>query len=399
MPPQRADWESRVDAAIDRDELVEITREVVRFASVNPPGDEAPVAAWLSHTLACEGIASELVEHGSNRASLGARMAGRGGPGLILSGHLDVVGAGERAWHHDPFGGEVANGRVYGRGTADMKGAVAAMVAAALALRRAGAPLAGDLILAFTAGEEVDSLGAQVLVARGLLRGASALLIGEPTDLDVYVAEKGNLTMAIRTSGRTAHASMPHLGRNAIYAMAEVVAAIERYSFPDPPHPLLGVPTISVGLIRGGVTSNVVPDGCTIEVDIRSLPDQAHGRVVADIEALLADVCRRRPGIEARVARWEGRPAVESSSDDPFVQDVCAAVEAVSGRRPVPAGVTYATDASVLVPALGVPMAICGPGPREMAHQTDEYVAIDALERAARIYARVAVRRLVGRIG
>jgi succinyl-diaminopimelate desuccinylase len=394
MPP-RADWRAKVAAVIDRAELVELAQRSLQFLSVNPPGDEAPLAAWLAAELERAGIAVELIDHGGGRASVVARLRGAGAPGLILSGHLDVVGAGDRPWQHPPFGGEIADGRVYGRGAADMKGAVAAMVAAALAIRRANAPLAGDLILAFTAGEEVDSLGAQAMIDRDLLAGAGALLIGEPTDLEVYVAEKGNLTLAIQTSGRSAHASMPAIGRNAVYAMADIVSELERYRFPDPPHPLLGAPTISVGMIHGGVKSNVVPDGCTIEVDVRSLPAQPHERIVADLEALLAGVCRRRPGIEARVLWSEGRRGVEGTQDDPFVRDVCAAVEIETGRAPLPGGVTYSTDASVLVPALGVPLAICGPGPREMAHQTDEYVAIDALEQATRIYADVALRRLL----
>src|SRR5207248_4234391 len=135
--------------------------------------------------------------------------------------------------------GAVADGRVYGRGTADMKGALAAMVVAARSLHRADVPLGGDLILAFTAGEEVDSLGAEALAKAGLLAGADAMVVGEPSDLEVYVAEKGNLTLTIAAEGRTAHASMPELGANAVYAMAELIGELERYHFPDPSHPLL----------------------------------------------------------------------------------------------------------------------------------------------------------------
>lgn len=393
MPPR--DWETRVAAEIDRDELVELTRQAVRMPTVNPPGDEAALAEALAETARRDGLKTQLLPHGPMRASLAARVCGSGSrPGLILTGHLDVVGPGTRAWRFDPFEGAVADGRIYGRGTCDMKGALAAMIVAARALRRAGAPLAGDLVLAFTAGEEVDSLGAEALAKAGLLSGADALVVGEPTDLQVYVAEKGNLTLEIATAGHTAHASMPELGVSAIYGMADVLAAIESYRFPDAPHPLLGRPTISVGVIRGGVKSNVVPDDCTIDVDVRTLPGQRHERVVADLEDLLADVRRRRPGLEARVTVSLGREAIETGPDQPIVADVVAAVADIVGRRPIPAGVTYATDASLLVPALGIPMAICGPGPREMAHQTDEYVPIDALVQAAQIYSLVALRRL-----
>ncbi|HEY3107581.1 MAG TPA: M20/M25/M40 family metallo-hydrolase, partial [Chloroflexota bacterium] len=312
MPTAR-DWETRVLARIDRDELVELTRQAIRFASVNPPGDEAPLAEMLAAALRREGIGVELVAHGPGRASVAARLRGAGRRrGLILTGHLDVVGAGERPWRHDPFGGEVANGRVYGRGSSDMKGAVAAMLLAAAALRRAGASLAGDLVLAFTAGEEVDGLGAEALATSGLLGGSDAVVIGEPSDLDVYVAEKGNLTVEIETAGRTAHASMPELGVNAIYGMADLIAALERWRPAGAPHPLLGEPTLSVGLVRGGVKSNVVPDGCVVEVDLRTLPGQVQARVLAELEELLTDLRRRRPGLEVRVSRTLGRAAVET---------------------------------------------------------------------------------------
>src|SRR3989442_4308395 len=151
MPTAR-DWETRVLARIDRDELVELTRRAIGFASVNPPGDEAPLAEMLAAVLRREGISAELVAHGPGRASVAARLRGSGQRrGLILTGHLDVVGAGDRPWRHDPFGGEVVDGRVYGRGSCDMKGGVAAMLLAAAALRRAGASLARDPLLPLTA--------------------------------------------------------------------------------------------------------------------------------------------------------------------------------------------------------------------------------------------------------
>jgi succinyl-diaminopimelate desuccinylase len=380
---------------IDRHEVVELARAAIRVRTVNPPGDEQALAELFAARLRAGGLEAELVPHAEGRASLVARLPGdRGRPGLVMTGHLDVVGPGDRPWRHDPFDGEIVEDRLYGRGSSDMKGALASMAGAALALRRENVRLAGDLVLAFTAGEEVDSLGALALVERGHLGRADGLVVGEPTDLEVYVAEKGNITVEIRTAGASAHASMAHLGRNAIYAMADVIAALERHRFDAPAHPLLGTPTLSVGTVRGGTGSNVVPDGCAIEVDVRSLPGQSVEGVVGELEALLTEVRRKRPALDARISRTLGRGAVETAPDAPLVGDVLAAVETVTGRRPVPTGVMYATDASVLVPALGVPMAICGPGHRELAHQTDEHVSITALEQAARIYALVALRRL-----
>lgn len=398
MPPAVADLERRVLAAIDREELIDLTRTLVRAPTVNPPGEEGALAELLAGRLRDERVGCYLLDHGSGRASLVARLPGTGRrAGLILTGHLDVVGVGDRPWRHGPFEGVVADGRLYGRGSADMKGAVAAMAAAAIAIRRAGAPLGDDLILAFTAGEEVDSLGAQALVDAGLLDGADAVVVGEPTDLELYVAEKGNLSFEIEARGRTAHSSMPEIGLNAVYAMAEVVGALEHLDLDAPPHPLLGPATLSVGTIVGGVKSNVVPDRCAVEVDVRTLPDQPHAAVLARVESLLAEVAARRPGVDLRVSRSFGRDAVATAPNAEVVRQVAQAVFDVTGRRPTPGGVPYATDAAVLVPALGIPMAVCGPGPRGMAHQTDEYVDLDALLHAAQIYALVALRRLARR--
>src|SRR5690348_10812916 len=137
---------------------------------------------------------------------------------------------------------------------------------------------------------------------------------------------------------------MPHLGRNAIYAMADVLTALESYRFPDPAHPLLGSPTLSVGTIRGNVRTNVVPDSCTIDVDVRTLPGQPHERVAADVQDLLAEVRRRRPELDVRVRLAYGRDAVATPPDAPIVREVVRAVGDVTGRAPKPQGVMYATD-------------------------------------------------------
>ena len=380
---------------IDRSELVALAADLLRIATVNPPGGERAAAELLAARLGSAGLPIALVEHSPDRASLVARLPGRGrAPGVVFTGHVDVVGVGDRPWRHDPFGGTVEGDKLYGRGAADMKGAVAAMAVAAIALGRAGVELAGDVVLAFTAGVVVDSLGAQAIVDAGHLTDVDALVVGEPTDLELYVAEKGSLTLEVQATGVGAHASMPHLGRNAIFAMADVVRALERHRFDVAPHPLLGEPTISVGTIRGGAGSNVVPDGCTIEVDVRTLPSQSQVAVVAEIEALLRDLRRERPDLDARITHTLGRDAVETDPHAPLVRDLAAVVAEITGRRPEPAGVVYATDAAVFVPALGVPMVICGPGVPAQAHQTDEWVSIEQLVQAARIYAALALRRL-----
>ena len=395
MSNTQTDQEVFLLGALEHDLVVEMTSRSIQFDTTNPPGSEGALCRYFASILGDVGIESTLLDHGADRSSLVARIRGRGTrPGLLLTGHLDVVGRGDRPWRHDPWAGEVSGGRVYGRGASDMKGAVATMVAVVRAIKQIEDSLEGDLVLALTAGEETDSLGADAMLFAGLLNGLNGVIIGEPTDLDVYIAEKGNFWVEITTTGRTAHASMPELGHNAIADMAAIVSAIEVFQFEESPDPLLGGPTLSIGTIRGGVRPNVVPDGCGIEIDLRTIPRQSIKKVIADLRAVVARVSASRADIQAQVRLIQGREAVATDPTDPLVDEIVAAVGDIMGSRPVPTGATYSTDGAVLVPGLRIPMVICGPGVRAMAHQTDEYIEIAAMKRAADIYALCALRRL-----
>ena len=225
--------------------MVDICQQLVRTRSVNPPGDEEAVARLAAALLSEAGLSVEVVPHGPGRASVLARLRGTGrAPGLLYSAHLDTVAPGAEPWTRDPFGGELAEGRVWGRGAADMKGGMAAMIAAAMALSRVtartGAALRGDLVLALTAGEEVNSMGAAVLATRPGLGPVQAVVVAEPSSNDLYIAEKGALWVELTTTGRTAHGSMPDLGRNAVMMMVALLAELDRLPVSFVPHPLLG---------------------------------------------------------------------------------------------------------------------------------------------------------------
>jgi len=183
-------------------EVVSLCRDLVRFKSVNPPGDELEIAEYVAGVLREAGLIVEMVPHTRTRASVLARLEGGGDvPALFYTGHLDVVPVGAEEWRHDPFGGEVIEGRLWGRGSSDMKGGDAAMIAAARTLAAADLPLRGDLILAFTAGEEHDMLGAAEIAARSDLAPVQAVVVAEPSHNGVYVAEKGVLWLKITTYG------------------------------------------------------------------------------------------------------------------------------------------------------------------------------------------------------
>lgn len=380
---------------IQETEVVSLCRDLVRFKSVNPPGDEREIAEYVAGVLREVGLTVEMVPHTPTRASVLARLKGSGEmPALFYTGHLDVVPVGAEEWLHDPFEGDVVEGELWGRGASDMKGGNAAMIAATKVLATANFPLKGDLILAFTAGEEGEQLGAAEIAARPDLAPVQAVVVAEPSYNDVYVAEKGAFWLQITTHGKTAHGSMPHLGQNAIMMMVALLSELDSLAVPYEEHPLLGGFTRSVNTIAGGVKTNVVPDQCTVTIDQRTVPGQDHGAILRQVEDLIADLGQRLPDFRASVEVINDRIPVATSPGEPVVQRFYDVVAEVTGARPVPKGVNYYTDAVVFAPALNAPMIICGPGEAKLAHQPNEYVEVPKMVEAAKIFTLAAVQLL-----
>lgn len=393
MGPGDLPWQSAArDHAMSR--VVELTRDLLRFDTVNPPGNEGPANNHLGEYLAARGIAVEYQGIGDDRTNLIARLAGSGDEHLVLCGHMDVVHPGVGAWEHDPFAATIVDGRLIGRGAADMKGGVAAMAEALVELADEGFRPAGDLILAVTAGEEVNMVGAKLLESTGIVAGASNLVIGEPTGLDVFHAEKGVIWPRIIAQGRTAHGAMPHLGVNAISFMARVITRLEAYPFPYERNDVLGSPTLSVNVIDGGVKTNVVADRCMIEVDMRLVPGQSREQILEGLEEILRDVIREVP-VTVEVEILQDAPAVETAAESPLLAAGVGAVREVTGREPRVGGVGYATDGAFIAPALGADMIIVGPGGVDQLHQPNEWVAVSQLEEAVKVYKAIA-REVLG---
>jgi succinyl-diaminopimelate desuccinylase len=303
-------------------------------------------------------------------------------------------------WNHPPFGSEIQDGRLYGRGSCDMKSGVAALVVAAEAfaaqVQQGGAPPSGDLVVALTADEERNCLGAELLVEEPLFGGLGAALVAEPTALGLYIAEKGAFWVEVTFLGRTAHGSMPHLGANAVAAMAEFLHRWEReYRTDTPVHPLLGTPTLTLGVVQGGVKVNVVPDRCVAQLDMRTVPGLEHADLRARIAAMLDSITATRPGTRSEVRILSDRPSVSCPTDSPLALALAAATQEIAGVDPIPRGVPYCTEACIWVPRLGIHAVICGPGDPGMAHQPDECVPTAEVEAAAQIYARVAAELLL----
>jgi succinyl-diaminopimelate desuccinylase len=364
---------------------LELTRDLVRFRTINPPGDELPCAQHLGNIL--EGAGFSILYHpmGDNRANLIARLGGNSARlPICFSGHTDVVPLGAQQWSVDPFAAEISDGKIYGRGTTDMKAGVAAFVTAACKL----APRLRDtpgLLFVITAGEERGCEGANFLARNGLLPQAGALLIAEPTSNRVFAGHKGVLWLEGETGGVTAHGSMPEQGVNAIYKAARVALALGNFDFSGDEHPVLGRPTLNVGWMQGGINVNSVPDSARLGIDLRIVPG-------VDRQRLLARLAEATGG-EASFTIKDSHDPVWTDPSDAWVSEVIAVRNAIVGQEEPPSGATYFTDAAALKPAMGQPpVVILGPGEPGLAHQTDEYCRIDKIEEAQAIYEELIVR-------
>jgi len=384
---------SKGQRAIDSHLVIELTRELVRFPSVNPPGNEAEVASFLAGRMRELGLEAETQTVQEGRSNVIGRLPGGSAPPLVFTGHVDVVPPGNQKWEHPPFDAELVDGRIYGRGSADMKGGVAAIVAAMSALN--GSQLDGDVILAATCGEEAGMVGARAMVERGSFEPGGRLVVAEPTDLNVFHGEKGVLWLKVRALGRTAHGSMPHLGINAINAIATLIPRLNGYPFPYEESALLGKPSLSVNVIQGGNKINVIPDFCEIEVDMRTIPGQDHAAMTDAVRKLADDVARDFEGLRMEIDVISDVSSLETDSSHELVLDIVKSVRSVRGADPEVGGVAYATDGAHLGPGFNMPVVICGPGAPGMAHQPDEYVETQQLTDAAEIYVDLALRTLV----
>ena len=365
--------------------VVDLTRELVRARTINPPGDEHRAAELVGRRLESAGFAMTEHELGPGRTSLVARWPGRGdGPALCLTAHLDTVPLGAAAWEHDPLGGEIDGDRLFGRGSSDMKAGLAAIVLAAERVAALGQGARG-LELVLCAGEETGCDGALALVREGVLGAAGAVLVAEPTSNYPCSAHKGVVWLEARSEGRTAHGSMPHLGRNAIYPLARAVGALESFRFDVAPHALLGEPTVNLGTIRGGLNINSVPDDAVAAIDVRTVP----GMTEESVHAALGELLGPDVHLHGRLAL----DAIDSDPTDPWVLDVYDVLEPLIGERPQPRGLAYFTDAAALSPAYGTPpTVICGPGDADQAHRTDESCSVGRLQAAEEAFFEIARR-------
>jgi succinyl-diaminopimelate desuccinylase len=378
--------------------LAELTSSLVKVPSVNPPGDEKELAHFIADWFEKRGFDCTMTEAVPGRPNVEVRLDGNTEPPyktLVFNGHTDVVPAGSD-WIHDPFGGQIEGNRVYGRGAADMKGGLAAMMVTLEALKsEAVNNFRGSIIFHAVADEETGGRrGTYHMVKRGLK--ANFGIIGEPSDMRICCAHKGNVTFEVTTHGKAAHASQPENGVNAITMMMHILNTLQGYSDrikSSHKHPLLGWPTVNVGAISGGIKSNVVPDRCWIAAERRVVPPETIESVQYEIESLLKNLKDRVVDLVFDLEFVHSTGASQISGEEEVVRGLLASLCDVTGKTDAqPQGFMATCDAYFMNSVGGIPTAIFGPGHLKDIHSPDEYVDVSELEVCAKIYALTALR-------
>ena len=364
---------------------IAVTQQLIAIDSVNPdlvPGaaGEHEIAGWCADWLARQGFEVHRLEDRPGRPSVvGIARGTGGGRSLMLNGHLDTVGV--AGYEGDPFGGELQDGLIFGRGAFDMKGGLAAILVAAA--RASATGLAGDVIVTLVADEEFGSLGTEEVLRH---YRADAAIVAEPSELCLTVAHRGFAWFELELTGRAAHGSMPEQGVDAIAHAGLVLRALdglrERLESVQA-HPLLGHGTVRVSMITGGEDAATVAPSCTLTVERRTLPGEAPDAVEAELVSLLERLAATTPEFAFRLTRLVARGAFEADPDWPIVRALSAHAERVLGVTPARRGEPFWTDAGLLHEA-GIPcllLGVRGGG----AHADKEWAEVASVHRLTEI--------------
>lgn len=398
----------RIMAAVDTEELVALTQRLIRIPTVYRPGvagaDEADGARYVAEYLRgldLPGFTVTVEEVAPGRPNVTAVLeSGRPGPTLLLEAHTDVVTEGDPSqWTHDPFGAAIVDGRIYGRGACDTKGNLAAAIIAVRALVASGQFRRGRIILCIPVDEEAMMTGIKHFIQAGHADGVDAAIICEPEENQICITQKGAMRAEVRIHGKMSHGAMPLAGINPIPRLAAIVQAAGELERAEKDrlgcHPYLGwasvTPTIARAPVSGEPQINVMPGEAYLALDIRTIPGQDLEVLEGQLQGILRRLGENDPDFRAELAIIERRPWTETGRDEPIVRACDQAYRLVTGgEEPVYNGVPGATDGTFLWAWRNIPIVTTGAGGRLIPHQKDEYVEIDELIEAARLYAVAA---------
>lgn len=370
---------------LSREYCGDLLKTLVRMDTCQPnPGEERMVK--LLAGLFPETAEKKIIRHGEGRASLIVRLPGEARGGVAFVGHMDTVACGdETAWKYPPLEAKEENGVIWGRGTADMKGGLVSMIAACRHLLESGAKLKKDIVLCFTADEEVGGLGALAVAEEETLHQAETVIVAEPSNENIGICEKGALWLKISAVGALAHGSRPEIGVNGVEKLMEFERRFRKIVPVSEEHVFLNHTTMAVTKLNGGIMTNVIPANAVMEIDMRTLPSVSHDKLLTQAGDICAEMMEECPKLSLKVEIINNRPAVEVAADHPFVEEMKAACEKAA-ITPVVKGLYFYTDASQIIPKTKAPFVIFGPGEDTMAHQFNEHIEIDSMVRVAKAY-------------
>lgn len=401
--------EKAIVDSIDRGELVKLTQDLVRIDSVIRPetGNTerkvvAFIAEWIRREIGLEPLVQE-VEPGRENIILTIDSE-KPGPCLMIEGHTDVVSEGDRfSWSYDPFGAQIDQGRIYGRGSCDMKAGVAVALLIARAFKKTKETWAGKIRLGLVCDEENMMIGIKHFIKSGHADDVDACLVPEPEENNLCISMKGAIRAIVKVHGKMAHGAMPLSGINPNTRLARIILAFETFEAEEKKRcgkdPFLGLPSITFTVVQAPPPGspaqlNVMPSEAVGYVDIRTTLAQNHDTLRARLKDIIASLAASDADFKAEIEFIEDRPVVGISKEEPIAAVSAQAYRDIVGREPIWNGVPGATDGTFLSAWKGIPCLVNGPGPRHIPHQKDEYVGIDELYECAKIYALTASRYL-----
>ncbi|WP_413367407.1 M20 family metallopeptidase [Lysinibacillus sp. 3P01SB] len=392
----------------DRETVIHLTQKLVRIDSVfrdDGVSTEQEAAEFVAQYLRAIGIETHVEEVVPGRPNvIGIIDSGKPGKTLLFEGHTDVVTEGNReAWKYDPFGAEIVDGRMYGRGTNDTKGNLACMITACQSILLDEEAFTGKIILCIPCDEEGLMLGIKHFIKQGWADGVDGAIICEPEENQVCIAQRGAIRLRVDIYGKMAHGAISWSGINPNWRMARFITEMEKLEKEEQlrlgEDPFLKWPTITPTILRapvkGDAQINVIPDHCMTTLDIRTVPAQDHDELLAKIEAIIDRMKAEDPDFNVELTVLDNRPATATDKDEPVVQAIYQAVKDVLETEPRYNGVPGATDGTFLH-VHGVPIVTIGAGDREIPHQIDEYVDIEELAETTAIYRKAALLFLAG---
>lgn len=391
-----------MDAAIEA-QAVSLTKELIAIPSENPTGDEFAMADRMEAFFRGIGLDVKRERVAERRENVTSEITGAsGGPALVFLNHMDTVPAGE-GWSREPFRATEEGGKIWGRGSCDMKGGIAAGLAAVEYLKNridGGAEAQRTVRCCMVVDEESGCMtGTEAAIQNGHIDADDIVISCEPTELALVTAQKGAMWFELVFKGKSAHAAAPHMGADAIHAASHAVVALQEAVAQLPyEDPLLGRCTMVTSIIEGGHKTNVVSERCVLQIDTRFVSPLRTADVQQIIHEKAAEACKRVSGVEFSLrATIADRPPVTAEVDSAGAKLIFETLEEILGAKPEPAGVSYYSDAGMAAAQTGSRNCfLLGPGNIEQAHTPVEFIEVDSLKKAARVYGRLLEKFALG---